>query len=434
MNPSSIILAEIEQVTQANDAHGPARTVHALYLLEVLSGLGRGAFLVCIGWTTLVETGDVAKVGQVFVASMLTMLFGSHLVGVIVDRTNRRNTIWISHSVIALTMAVMGWALEIVPSLHVGFFFLSVMVITFSRIAYEFALDATLKQLVPAESLTSVIARARALHLLGTAAATVLVGWTLSEFGPGISFGCSAAFSVLLIALSTRLPNTIGTQEPSPGTGIGAEFVEGLALLRTMPGLLPVVLLAGIALPVGQLSNAILSSLVHDDLGMGSAEFGLVDGAWPIGGLAASILVGALTASHVKRLRIGPIAALVALSTMMMAFTHNLFILMIFHGCMGFFVWICRILVDAQVLRMVETKFVGRGKSNVTFAFGFFAVVMCLSPTAISAPTTGSYFLAWGGVVLVTGIMYELLAGSRRHQPMQGTMRSSKEPNGPKHE
>ena len=118
----------------------------------------------------------------------------------------------------------------------------------------------------------------------------------------------------------------------------------------------------------------------------------------------------------------------------MMAFTHNLFILMIFHGCMGFFVWICRILVDAQVLRMVETKFVGRGKSNVTFAFGFFAVVMCLSPTAISAPTTGSFFLAWGVVVLVTGIMYELLVASRRHQPVQETMRSAKEPNGPKQE
>ncbi len=404
-------------LTKGDLAARSNRIVALMYLLEALAGLGRGSYLVCFGWTTLVTTGEVAKVGQVFVVSMLTILFGSHVIGVIVDRANRRHTVWVSHSVIAAVMAIVGWALEDTASFNTVFFFAGVIVITAARIAYESAFDATLKQLVTPENLTTVLARARALHLLSTAVVTVFTGWCLGVFGASIAFYCSAAFSVALVALSGVLPNMTGGRPGETAPGFGADFIEGLALLRNVPGLAPVVLLAGIALPIGQLSNAVLSSLVHDDLGLGSREFGLIDGAWPIGGLAASILISVLAAKWAGKIHLGTTAVLVALSTIAMAFTQSVVLLAIFHGCMGYFTWLSRILVDAQVLHVVRNEHVGRAKSNVTFAFGFVAIVMCLSPTLVPTVVTGHYFLAWGGAILVAGTLYGIFGPRARPDP-----------------
>jgi len=57
-----------------------------LYIAELCAGFARGAYLVCIGWTTLIVSGDVAVVGQVFIVAMITTIVAGPFVGVIVDR------------------------------------------------------------------------------------------------------------------------------------------------------------------------------------------------------------------------------------------------------------------------------------------------------------------------------------------------------------
>jgi hypothetical protein len=75
-------------------------------------------------------------------------------------------------------------------------------------------------------------------------------------------------------------------------SGFISDFKDGLGLVRDNQVLRNLALLAGVALPVGQLSNAILSSFIHDDLGRGSEVFGLVDAAWPVGGMMAAMVLG----------------------------------------------------------------------------------------------------------------------------------------------
>ena len=50
------------------------KNLFLLYLMELCAGLARGSYLVCIGWTTWVVSGDVAAVGQVFIVAMLTTM------------------------------------------------------------------------------------------------------------------------------------------------------------------------------------------------------------------------------------------------------------------------------------------------------------------------------------------------------------------------
>lgn len=377
-----------------------------LYLIEALAGFSRGSYLVCFGWTTLIVTGDVAKVGQVFVVSMLSILIGSHFVGVIVDRNSRRRIIWTSHIFMASVMAFVGWKLGDIQSFDTGIFFAAVFLITLARIGYESSLEAILKQAVMPDIITPILARARAIHLLSTAIVTVFSGWCLSVFSTSIAFYFSAAFSIALSISAGLLPEFAGKRKSLGRASFRNDMILSFSLLRDIPGLALVVLLAGVALPIGQLSNAILSSFVHDDLGMGSWEFGLIDGAWPIGGLAASMLLSILTAIWARKISVGVTTGLVALSTIALACSQNVYLLAFLHGCMGFFTWLSRILVDARVLESVEDGQVGRAKSNVTFAFGFVAIVMCLSPTLVKIPSTNAYFLTWGAIILAVSILY----------------------------
>ncbi len=180
-----------------------------------------------------------------------------------------------------------------------------------------------------------------------------------------------------------------------------------LALFAEIPVLRNLALLAGIALPMGQLSNAILSSFIHDDLGRGSDVFGLVDAAWPLGGMAAAAVLSLglkkLSASNLEYL----FSLLVGVSTIVFSLCTKVFSLAIMHAAMGFSLWMCRIVIDGRVLQICTRYTLGRTKVYIEIMFSFAAMVMCLSPTLVKLPMTSSYFLYWGlFVVISTGVLW----------------------------
>ena len=89
------------------------RNLQFLYLMELCSGLARGSYLVCIGWTTLVVIGDVAAVGQVFIVAMLTVMFGGPIAAVIIDRYNRKHLTIVAHLGIAISLLSLGVAVTL---------------------------------------------------------------------------------------------------------------------------------------------------------------------------------------------------------------------------------------------------------------------------------------------------------------------------------
>ncbi len=389
------------------------RPIVLVYLIEAIAGFSRGSYLVCFGWSVLVFTGDVAKVGQVFVVSMLTVMLGSHVIGTLVDRARRKYIIMLSHLLIALVMAGVGWVLVDQQPFDQRVFFAAAVAITLGRLAYETALDATLKQVSSSITLTTSMARARVIHLLCTAAATVLTGWCLNAFKTSVAFYLSAASSVILVAAAVLLPLMAITGGRAEKGKSSRDFFEGFRILRTRPHLVPLILLAGLVLPIGQLSNAILSSYVRDDLNLGSWEFGVVDSAWPVGGLLAAFALSVLPSRWIERFRLSVTTGLVAIATILLAQTANLYLLAALHGAMGLFAWMSRILIDARILQAVPDGLAGRAKSNVTFAFSAIAIAMCLSPSLIPGLKTGTYFVSWGAAILVAALLFRLRQWNR---------------------
>jgi MFS family permease len=383
------------------------RNMLFLYIMELCAGSARGSYLVCIGWTTLIVSGDVAAVGQVFIVAMITTIFAGPVLGVTVDRYNRKKLTIFAHSGIALSLLSLGLAVTLDSTLSIFWFFVTVVLVTIFRNLYQGSHDGLIHANVDNRDLVHAVARFRGVHLLTTAVGTVLTGIVIEYHSAGAGFLLAAAFSIFLV-FAVAFVKGVTTKDSATGfAGYLQDFSSGLVLFRNNQVLRILMILAGVALPIGQLSNAILSSFIHDDLGRGSDVFGLVDAAWPVGGMAAAALLGLglkkLSAANMEY----AFSLLVGVATIVFSLCTTVFSLALLHAAMGFSVWMCRIVIDGRILQICTEHTVGRTKAYIDIMFSFAAMIMCFSPTLVKLPSTSSYFLYWGWFVVIgTGILW----------------------------
>ena len=380
----------------------PKRNLFFLYIMELCAGAARGSYLVCIGWTTLIVSGDVAVVGQVFIVAMITIIFTGPVISVIVDRHNRKYLTIFAHLGIATALSSIGLALTFDSGLALFWFFLTVVIVTIFRTLYQGSHDGLIHADVSAEKIIHSVARFRGLHLLATAVGTVLTGIVIEYLSVTAGFLLAALFSIFLVLGVTFVRGVTDKQNVAGFAGFIQDFLGGLALFKNNQQLRVLTLLAGVALPIGQLSNAILSSFIRDDLGRGSDVFGIVDAAWPMGGMAAAAVLS-LGLRHLSAPNMAySISLLVGIATMMFAFCTTIFSLVVLHASMGFTVWMCRIVIDGRILQICTGETVGRNKVYIDVMFSFAAMIMCFSPTMISLPSTSNYFLYWGLFIVIS--------------------------------
>ena len=389
------------------------RNLFFLYLMELCAGVARGSYLVCIGWTTLIVVGDVAAVGQVFIVAMLTIMLGGPITAVFVDRYNRKHLTIVAHAGIALSLLALGLAINNNSDLPLPWFFVTVIAVTLLRNLYQGSHDGLIHANVVKHQLVHVVARFRGIHLLATAFGTVVTGIVIENQSPLAGFVFAALASGFLVVTVAPIRGVIVNQNATGLTGFLADFSGGLAIFRNNQLLRNLTLLAGVALPIGQLSNAILSSFIHDDLGRGSDVFGLVDAAWPIGGMAAAALLSLGLKHPSAPGREYFLALLVGVVTIAFAYCTSVPSLALLHAAMGFSVWTCRIVIDGRVLQICTNATVGRTKVYVEVMFSFAAMVMCFSPTVIKLSSTSDYFFYWGIFVVISSLLLWLSNGRK---------------------
>ena len=371
-------------------------------MMELCAGAARGSYLVCIGWTTLIVIGDVAAVGQVFIVAMITTIVAGPFTAVIVDRYNRKHLTIIAHLCIATALLSLGLAVAFDSGLSLIWFFLTVVVVTIFRNLYHGSHDGLIHANASTGQMVHAIARFRGIHLLATAVGTVLTGIIIEYQSATAGFIFAALGSALLVLAVAFVRGVTSKQNATGFSGFLADFSGGLALFNNSRMLRNLTILAGVALPIGQLANAILSSFIRDDLNRGSDVFGYVDAGWPVGGMAAaavlSIGLKKLSASNMEYF----FALLVGLSTIVFSFCTSVISLAMMHAAMGFTVWMCRIIIDGRVLQICTGETVGRTKVYIEVMFSLAAMIMCFSPTLVKSSSTSNYFLFWGIVVVVS--------------------------------
>lgn len=373
--------------------------------MECFSGLARGSYLVCIGWTALIVSNDVAKVGQVFIAAMLANIVAGPLVGILADRYNRKHVTIVAHLLISLPLLMLALALAVEPDLSIIWFFLVVILVNTFRLLHFCAHDGLIHANVDEDDLVHAVARFRGVHLFAVSVGTIAAGMIIERFSPAAGFLFSASMSILLIIPMVFVAGVKTKQNAAGYIGFVADFAAGLDIFRSNRMVRLIAILAAVTLPVGQLSNAILSSFIRDDLGGGSDAFGFVDAAWPIGGMLAAMLLSlglrVLSAKNMEYV----FGLLVGLSTIIFSLTTSIVNLAIVHAMMGFSVWLCRIIIDGRVLQICEAENVGRTKVYVEMMFSLSAMIMAFSPTLVKLPSTSGYFLFWGGFVVIATLL-----------------------------
>ncbi len=201
--------------------------------MEVFSGLARGSYLVCIGWTALIVSNDVARVGQAFIVAMLTNILAGPLVGVIADRYNRKHVAIVAHLLISLPLLVLGLVLAGGLNLSLIWFFLVVILVSTFRMLYHFAHDGLIHANVNKADLVHMVARFRGVHLFATSAGTVAAGLIIERFSPAAGFVFSASMPVFLI-IPVAFVAGVRTKESVAGfAGFAADFVGALEIFRT---------------------------------------------------------------------------------------------------------------------------------------------------------------------------------------------------------
>jgi hypothetical protein len=378
------------------------RNLFFLYMMELCAGAARGSYLVCIGWTTLIVIGDVAAVGQVFIVAMITTIVAGPITAVIVDRYNRKHLTIIAHLGIATALLSLGLAVAFDSGLSLIWFFLTVAVVTIFRNLYHGSHDGLIHANTGTGQMVHAIARFRGIHLLAAAVGTVLTGIIIEYQSATAGFVFAALGSALLVIAVAFVRGVTSKQNATGFSGFLADFSGGLALFNNNRMLRNLTILAGVALPMGQLANAILSSFIRDDLNRGSDVFGFVDAAWPVGGMAAAAVLSLglkkLSASNIEYY----FALLVGVSTIVFSFCTSVISLALMHAAMGFSVWMCRIVIDGRVLQICTGETVGRTKVYIEVMFSLAAMIMCFSPTLVKLSSTSNYFLFWGIVVVVS--------------------------------
>jgi len=376
-----------------------------LYLMEFFAGFSRGAYLVCIGWTTLIITDDVATVGQIFVTAMLSSMLFAPVTGVIVDRYNRKSLTIIAHLGIAISMAAIGTALASDAQMPIIWLFMAVIFISIFRQLYQSCHDGLIQANVAKNQLVHSLAQFRATQLLTVSIGTALTGLIINSFDPASGFMFAAITSLPLIIAATFIKGVLSKENAAGLQGFFIDFVEGLALFRSNASLRTLILIVAIATPVGQLSNAVLSSFMRDDLGFGADAFGFVDAAWPLGGMAAA----AILSLGIKKLSVPNMEYIlcfaVGLFTIIFSLMSSVISLALVHAALGFTVWMTAIIIDGRVLQTADPKDVGRTKAYIQISYAVIALAMSLSPSVIKFTSSSDYFLYWG-VAIVIGALF----------------------------
>ena len=208
------------------------KEINLLYVMEVFSGLARGSYLVCIGWTTLIISNNVATVGQIFVVASLTYILAGPFIGIVIDRYKRRKLIVLAQLSIAASMLCMGGLIFYTRDVSVAWLFATVISVSCFRLMYRGAFNGIIRASVDDKDILATLARANFIHLFSTAAGTAAIGFIIQSFSPAHAFAISAIASLFLLAVAKFLADGMVKTNSRGFHGFWSDFKSGLVIFK----------------------------------------------------------------------------------------------------------------------------------------------------------------------------------------------------------
>ncbi|MBI4329308.1 MAG: MFS transporter [Chloroflexi bacterium] len=279
--------------------------------------------MVAQGWLVFHLTGSNLALGTVTFVWSISMALFSPLAGALADRVSRRRLlimtwgaaagIFATISFLILTEQIQLWHL-IAAALLNGVLFAFNIPARFALLS-QLVTDA---QLMPAMALLSI-----AFNFSGIVFPLV-AGGIIDMFGPAGAYAVTATLYMLAAAVLGFLP--VAKVLPSAGrSSIAGDLVAGFRFVYKDATLRWLLLLALVAVVLGQVYGVMLPGYAAETLGVPAAGLGLLLSVFGLGALASNVLLANLgpTARLGKWMFILGVAS--GLALVLLAFTRSLY-------------------------------------------------------------------------------------------------------------
>jgi len=287
-----------------------------LWSASTASALGDGLRRVALPLLAVHLTTDPRQVAHVAAAGTVPWLVFGLPVGTLVDRWDRRRTVWVVDLLRTLTVAVLAGAAA-AGALSVALLVVVTFVLGTGELFAESAALALVPQLVAASQLERANGRLQAGEVTAGQFAGQGLGGVLFALALALPFALDAATFLLSAALVSTLRTP--TRRPLPAASLRrlpAETAEGLRWLAGHRLLRILCVLLAVLAAVSGAFWAVAALYAASILGLGPTGFGVLLAVCAAGSLAGSLLAeplaGRLGTAGAVRLAVGVVTVATA--------------------------------------------------------------------------------------------------------------------------
>lgn len=246
-----------------------------LFLSQLPSVIGDGAYYVALVWYVRVQSGSDAAVALIALCGAVPTLVGGAFAGVLADRLDRRR-LMIGADLGRATLLVVPVALLLIGRLEIWHLAVTTVLLSSLSTLFGPAYSASIPQVLPAAALPAANALTQTSFALGALLGPALGGVLVALFSPAVGFALNLASFLVSAALllASRIPSPRQSGGEAPRWA--QELLGGWQFFRAAPLLLGMTLMV-VGMNVFRTpAQVLLPGLAQDDLGVGAAGFGLL--------------------------------------------------------------------------------------------------------------------------------------------------------------
>ncbi len=286
------------------------RNFRMLYIGNLLQFGSMNMQLVVRGWLVFDLTGSFAALGTMALANAVPTLVFSPIGGVIADRAPKKTVIQLAQGYNAVNAAILAILAAGLFGLHLAFWhlFLSAFLQGIVNSTMQPARQSFISDIVPRERLTNAIGINSSGQTLMQLTAPAVAGFMIAEVSPSIVFWTMAAFYVLAVTFTMRLPTKPLYAYAQSADGIAAargragrrgsggvkDLVEGFKYVAHDPVIRMVLAVNFMIVIVAMPYTMLLPGFVKEVLHKGAFEQGALQSTQGVGALAGAIFVASI--------------------------------------------------------------------------------------------------------------------------------------------
>ncbi|MCW2107112.1 UNVERIFIED_ORG: MFS family permease [Rahnella aquatilis] len=364
----------------------------------------RGGFLICLAWSSTLDSANASKTGLVFLISSLLGFILNPFSGVITDGKKRANLVYLAQIFNALACVTIIFAVEYSqPKLVV-----LLIAVVFNAIGSSLlsgSMDAilqTLTQLSERRRVGSLASVIRQASLIVSAGGT---GLSIDFFGFKAALFILMAFNLLIIVLVKTLNLSEKSEVLTTASDFYLKLKEGGRYVFSTPLVLFVFLAIITAFSFGQIVNVLLAPFIKVERGLPGGVYGSMDSLWSIGGVIASFLAYKIS---LKRKIKKPIILSFFIMSMSMFVFHLqplLWPCYIAVGIAGAAFSIVKVILDGMLLEICPDDVIGRVRSNIQSGISAGGCIIFLITSLLGSLSPSLLFMIFGGAMFIFSIL-----------------------------